>query len=79
MNFDQVTGCKGKEYLFEIMAQECDEQTSMTVYRAGEILVMRTIHQGFDVETFIITVCFILYIVLFMKWLSKLFRQGNRA
>lgn len=79
MNFEQVTGCKGKEYLFEIMVQECDEQTSMTVYRAGEILVMRTIHQGFDVETFIITVCFILYIVLFMKWLSKLFRQGNRA
>ena len=68
-----------KDLYFQMEVKECDENSVVSVYYADEILVARTIRHGFDLETFIITACFAAYIVLFMKWLSKLFNQGNRG
>lgn len=79
LRFDRADGCKDKAYIFQMEVKECDENSVISVYYADEILVARTICHGFDLETFIITVCFAAYIVLFMKWLSKLFNQGNRG
>lgn len=79
LGFDRVDGCKGQNYIFQMQVKECDGDSVVSVYYADEILVARTIRHGFDLETFVITVCFAAYIVLFMKWLSKLFNQGNRG
>ena len=79
LRFDRADGCKDKAYIFQMEVKECDENSVISVSYADEILVARTICHGFDLETFIITVCFAAYIVLFMKWLSKLFNQGNRG
>lgn len=38
------------------------------------VLVARTVRHGFDVETFVIFLAFIAYIVIFMKILYKLFK-----
>ena len=35
--------------------------------------VMRTLTHRFDLETYIVTLCFVIYIILFMRWLYKLF------
>lgn len=79
LQFDRVDGCKGQDYIFQMKVAECDKNSVVSVYYADEILVVRTIRHGFDLETFIITMCFAAYIILFMKWLSKLFNQGNRG
>lgn len=36
--------------------------------------VMRSLTHRFDVETYIVTLCFAAYIILFMRWLYKLFK-----
>ncbi|BDZ77055.1 hypothetical protein [Claveliimonas bilis] len=77
LKFDRINGCMGESYIFKIQVKECDESSVVSVYYANDVLVARTLRHGFDLETFIITICFVLYIVLFMKWLSKLFNQGN--
>ena len=89
--FEQVTGCKDKVYVFHMHVDKCDEDSRIIVCvtdRAedatsllvnGEVrdstIVLRTITHRFDIETFIVTICFIIYIVLFMRWLYKLFKQ----
>ena len=35
--------------------------------------VIRSLTHRFDLETFIVTLCFAAYIILFMRWLYKLF------
>ncbi len=78
LEFERVNESKGKTYIFKITVKECDENSVVSVYYANDILVARTLRHGFDLETFIITVCFMAYVLVFMKWLSKLFNQGNR-
>ena len=39
-----------------------------------ETLVLRTLTHRFDFETFFVTICFVLYIIFFMKWMYKLFK-----
>ena len=89
INFDKLGNCKGKTYIFKLTVNGKNEQDGIVVYYAPEIeketelkydtknvdgtLVLRTITHGFDVETFVVTICFLAYIVFFMKWLYKLF------
>ena len=40
----------------------------------NDTLVIRTLSHQFDFETFFVVICFVLYIVFFMKWMYKLFR-----
>lgn len=86
--FAPVMDCKGKEYLFELAVETCDtevlvynvpgtmKQTSLSV--RGEpvngTLALRTVSHRFDIETFIVTLCFLLYVVLFMRWLARVFK-----
>ncbi len=89
IKFDRISGCKDKEYLFRIIVKACEGQSGVNVYYtqgvedATELTyddngvdgtwVVRTITHRFDLETFIVTFCFILYIILFMKALYRLF------
>lgn len=88
IGFDRVSNCKGKEYTFELSLKECPTGNIRLFYTFGNIdntkltygqekiegvQVMRTLTHGFDVETFIVTVCFVAYIIIFMRWLYKLF------
>lgn len=43
---------------------------SQTIEGVG---VIRSLTHRFDLETFIVTLCFAAYIILFMRWLYKLF------
>lgn len=90
IDFDQLTGCKNQRYEFQISVKECDENSSITLYYTGGkqenteymvgdtavdgTLVLRTFTHRFDLETFVVTVCFLIYVILFMRWLSKLFK-----
>ena len=88
-NFETINGCKDKEYLFVLQIKKCVENSVTVYYTKGEIgktsleynenkvdgtMVFRTITHRFDIETFVVTLCFIAYIVLFMRWLNKLFK-----
>lgn len=88
--FDELSGCKNKLYEFQIKVKECGDNSSITLYYTNgrqqgtecvvedEVLdgtvVLRTVTHRFDFETFVVTFCFLIYVVLFMKWLSKLFK-----
>lgn len=90
IDFDQLTGCENKTYELQILVKECDENSSITLYYTGGkqqntecmigdttvdgTLVLRTFTHRFDLETFVVTVCFLIYVILFMRWLSKLFK-----
>ena len=90
LKFDSVEGCKGKTYSFRLTVEKCGEDARVQVYavpgaseaaplsvegKAAEgTLALRAVTHRFDAETFIVTLCFLLYVVLFMKWLARLFK-----
>ena len=90
LQFDELTGCKGKKYIFELKAEQCEKDTQVIVYavqgasqeallevkgeQADGVMVLRTVTHRFDVETFIVTALFILYVIFFIRWLSKVFK-----
>ena len=39
--------------------------------KAEGVMVLRTITHRFDIETFVVTAIFILYVIFFVRWLSK--------
>lgn len=89
-SFDTVEKCKGKSYriIFEIsnttenngvgfyFEPQVEKSTIFTV--AGNntqgTLILKTITNRFDFETFAVLLIFVVYIVLFMKFLYKLFK-----
>lgn len=88
--FDKLTGCKGKSYTFSMKLEQCDEETEISVYEVPQAakgatvsvneenrdgtLALRTITHRFHVETFVVTLFFAVYVILFMRWLAKLFK-----
>ena len=42
--------------------------------KAEGVMVLRTITHRFDIETFVVTAIFILYVIFFISWLSKVFK-----
>ena len=90
LKFDELTGCKGKRYTFELTVEQCEKDTQVIVYavpgaskdsllvvkgeKADGVMVLRTVTHRFDVETFIVTALFILYVIFFIRWLSKVFK-----
>ena len=90
LKFDELTGCKGKRYTFELTVEQCEKDTQVIVYavpgaskdsllvvkgeKADGVMVLRTVTHRFDVETFIVTAWFILYVIFFIRWLSKVFK-----
>ena len=90
LKFHELTGCKGKRYTFELTAEQCEKDTQVMVYavpgasedlplevkgeKADGVMVLRTITHRFDIETFVVTAVFILYVIFFIRWLSKVFK-----
>ena len=90
LKFDELTGCQGKRYTFELTVEQCEKDTQVIVYavpgaskdsllvvkgeKADGVMVLRTVTHRFDVETFIVTALFILYVIFFIRWLSKVFK-----
>ena len=90
LKFDELTGCKGKTYTFELTAEQCEKDAQIIVYavpgadkeaplevkgeKAVGVMVLRTITHRFDIETFVVTAIFILYVIFFIRWLSKVFK-----
>lgn len=90
ISFEQIKNCEGKEYVFSITQKITEENSGIAFYYAPEAeedtqliidekmvdgtTVMREISHRFDLETFIVFLSFVLYIVLFMEFLIKLFK-----
>lgn len=89
IRFDRISDCENKEYLLTISLLECPEGNvrlfytpgggeNMELKYGGEFIdgtqVMRTLTHRFDVETFVVTLFFAAYIIVFMRWLYKLFQ-----
>lgn len=90
LKFDELTGCKGKTYTFELTAEQCEKDAQVIVYAVrgadkeaplevkgekGEgVLVLRTVTHRFDIETFVVTAIFIIYVILFVRWLGRVFK-----
>ena len=90
LKFDCIEGCRGHKYIFELTIDQCDKDNQVIVYAvpgedkeavlsiSGEnvegVMVLRTITHKFDIETFAVTAVFVLYVILFIRWLSKLFK-----
>ena len=79
-----------KTYTFELTAEQCEKDAQIIVYavpgadkeaplevkgeKAEGVMVLRTITHRFDIETFVVTAIFILYVIFFIRWLSKVFK-----
>lgn len=90
LKFDEITGCRGKEYTFELTVDQCEKDAQVITYavpgasedaplevkgeKADGVMVLRTITHRFDIETFVVTAVFLLYVVLFIRWLGKVFK-----
>lgn len=88
--FSTVQGCAGKEYEFLLEAKEgTDENAIILCYEEkqedgtelkinGEdregTLILKTITKRFDLETFCVLLIFIVYVIVFMKFLYRLFK-----
>lgn len=88
IRFDRISECAEKEYVLTMSLLECPSGSVRLFYTPGNagsmelrydgehidgVEVMRTLTHRFDVETFVVTICFAVYIILFMRWLYKLF------
>ena len=53
-----------------------DKEAPLTVKgEKGEgVLVLRTVTHRFDIETFVVTAVFIIYVFLFIRWLGRVFK-----
>ena len=88
IKFPTVSDANDTDYTLKIVVKECPvgnvrvfytpgitEQAQLTY--DGQTIegtgVMRTLTHRFDLETYIVTLCFVIYIILFMRWLYKLF------
>lgn len=90
LKFDRIVGCKGHKYIFELTVEQCDNDNQVIVYvvpgadneavfsvkgeKTDGVMVLRTISHRFDIETFVVTAVFMLYVILFIRWLSKIFK-----
>ena len=90
LKFARINGCKGQKYTLEFTVSQSMDEGTVIVYdvpgvqnntelnvRGEKIdgtLVLRTITHRFDVETFVVTAIFAVYVILFIKWLGKVFR-----
>lgn len=89
-SFDTIQNCKNKEYEFVleeignssenyidfcyIDKQENDTELTMGKENVQGTLVMKTITNRFDVETFCVLLLFVIYIIVFVKFLYRLFK-----
>lgn len=89
--FDTVENTKDKHYRFTVSPEGASENSALIFYfenktenntvmlldgeRIEGTLILKTVTDRFDVETFIVVVLFGIYIVSFFNFLYKLFKQ----
>ena len=89
-SFDTVNGCKGRNYkiIFENVgstetagvgffyqsATEKNTELTISDNHTEGTLILKTITNRFDFETFAVLLIFVLYIIVFMKFLYRLFK-----
>ena len=89
LSFDTIKECKGNKYVFKIWTEE-NIETGVILYKTASrqentllecnqtqeegTLVLRVVEHKFDIETFIVVFCFVIYICFFIKMLYKFFR-----
>lgn len=90
LNFDRQEDSKGQEYVLTIQSSDVEEGQTMAVYMtqkgksetemtlAGENVdrasVIKVEYKRFNVENFIVFLGIVVYLVLFVKFMYKLFR-----
>lgn len=88
--FDTIKNTRGKQYEFKIIEKGEDSDNSVNFCYTSKkekntnmslngddlegTVVLRTVTNRFDLETFCVLLIFILYIIAFMRFLYKLFR-----
>lgn len=88
--FNTIENCKGKEYQFIIQNQgetsgnsinfcyetNIEKNTKMEIDSNEQTgtLILKTVTDRFDIETFCVLLIFIIYIVFFLKFIYKLFK-----
>lgn len=88
--FDTIEDTQGKKYEFKIVEEGEDAENSVNfcytvkqeentnMYLNGEeiegTVVLRTVTNRFDMETFCMLLIFVLYTIMFMRFLYKLFK-----
>lgn len=88
--FSVVGNTNGKEYEFVIWAEDGDEENNIVLCYEGMketdtelkiseqiqegTLILKTVTKRFDIETFVILLMFVLYIIVFLKFLYRLFK-----
>ena len=89
-SFDTLSGTRKKEYTFFFENLNAEENRGIGIFfqptaqkgteliisgnRTEGTLILKTITDRFDVETFAILLIFVVYIVVFMRFLYKLFK-----
>lgn len=87
---EKVTECNNKQYVFKMTQENVSEQQGVGFYYENQVedksnlsisgedkegtLIAKTITKRFDLETFIVVVCFVAFIWAFFKVLYKLFK-----
>lgn len=90
LKFDRINGCKGQKYTLKFTVSQSMDEGTVVVYDVPGVednteftvrdekidgtLALRTITHRFDVETFVVTAIFAVYVILFIKWLGKVFK-----
>lgn len=90
ITFDTISGCQGKEFLLTMWSENATDtngvsyyfhsgtQNGTTLIINGEAtegtLIVKTITNRFDIETFCMCLILIAFIVVFLKFLYKLFK-----
>ena len=79
IEFDEpITQSKGKQYLLQIETKDDNAESTIALFTqpdAQETLIVRIITKRFDLETCIVLVLFIAFILGFMRVLVKLFSK----
>lgn len=77
IKFPRLENTRGKEYHIIFSAEKSDKNNGIGFYKLFDEegkLVLKTFKTGFDIETFSITIAFVIYVVAFIKILYKLFK-----
>lgn len=88
--FEEIKNCKGKQYILALRESSTDNESAVYFSFEKKVepntkfvvnnnniegtLILKTITNRFDMETFFVVMIFVLYIILFLKILYKLFK-----
>jgi hypothetical protein len=65
---------EGAVIVYDVPGAQDDSEFSVRGEKIDGTLALRTITHRFDVETFVVTAIFAVYVILFIRWLAKVFK-----